>query len=139
MAFNCDMILTTNFSYMYGNDNNIPLHACITESQSQDSSSKPTKLVSMVTCVKGDEGGKKVAPKTTHLPVTRPSSDGVMYGHFNERRIEYEEVLLSERSDSQYSQSESYLSERYVQSCVGLLYIVHVLVPCTLWYTVEPL
>ena len=37
-----------------------------------------------------------------------------MYGQYNERRIEYEEVLLSERTDSQYSQSESYLSERYV-------------------------
>ena len=44
----------------------------------------------------------------------RPVSDGVMYGNFNERRIEYEEVLLSERTESQYSQSESYLSERYV-------------------------
>ena len=43
----------------------------------------------------------------------RPVSDGVMYGNYNERRIEYEEVLLSERTESQYSQSESYLSERY--------------------------
>ena len=44
----------------------------------------------------------------------RPVSDGVMYGNFNERRIEYEEVLLSEQTtESQYSQSESYLSERY--------------------------
>ena len=42
----------------------------------------------------------------------RPISDGVIYGQYNERRIEYEDVLLSERTDSQYSQSESYLSER---------------------------
>ena len=48
-------------------------------------------------------------------PRQRPVSDGVMYGNFNERRIEYEEVLLSERTtESQYSQSESYLSERYI-------------------------
>ena len=37
-----------------------------------------------------------------------------MYGNYNERRIEYEDVVLSERTESQYSQSESYLSERYV-------------------------
>lgn len=43
----------------------------------------------------------------------RPVSDGVMYGNYNERRIEYADVLLSERTESQYSQSESYLSERY--------------------------
>ena len=48
---------------------------------------------------------------TTSRP--RPVSDGAMYGNFNERRIEYEEVLLSENTESQYSQSESYLSERY--------------------------
>ncbi len=46
----------------------------------------------------------------------RPTSDGVIYGQYNERRIEYEEVLLSERTDSQYSQSESYLSERFVNN-----------------------
>ena len=53
--------------------------------------------------------------KTEPVPVStrqRPVSDGVMYGNFNERRIEYEDVLLSERTESQYSQSESYLSER---------------------------
>ena len=78
--------------------------------QSQDSGNKPTKLVSMVTCVKKHDPAMK---PTGSVPATRPSSDGVMYGNFNERRIEYEEVLLSERSDSQFSQSESYLSERY--------------------------
>jgi len=50
-------------------------------------------------------------PGSTHQ---RPVSDGAMYGNYNERRIEYEDVVLSERTESQYSQSESYLSERYV-------------------------
>jgi hypothetical protein len=39
-------------------------------------------------------------------PPKHPSSDGVMYGNFNEWRIKYEE---SERTDSQFSQ---FLSER---------------------------
>ena len=45
----------------------------------------------------------------------RPNSDGVVYGNYNERRIEYEEVLLSEATESLHSQTESYLSERCVQ------------------------
>ena len=71
------------------------------------------KLMSVVTCVKNREKAPKEisSPKTT----TRPSSDGVIYGNFNERRIEYEDVILTETSDSQYSQSESYLSERLVK------------------------
>ena len=77
--------------------------------QSQDSSCKPTKLVSVVTCIKDENGDDSARP-----PPHRPVSDGVMYGKYNERRIEYEDVLLSERTDSQYSQSESYLSEGYV-------------------------
>jgi hypothetical protein len=64
--------------------------------------------VSVVTRVKKHE--EQYVP--AHIPPKRPSSDGVMYGNFNERRIEYEEVLESERTDSQFSQSESYLSER---------------------------
>jgi hypothetical protein len=71
--------------------------------ESEDSESKPTKLVSVVTQVKN----QPVAAATRQRPV----SDGVMYGNYNERRIEYEDVLLSERTESQYSQSESYLSE----------------------------
>ena len=78
-----------------------------TQSFSQDSC-KPTKLVSVVTRVKRDSDNLQApAPQ-------RPMSDGVVYGNFNERRIEYEDVLLSERTDSQFSQSESYLSETYV-------------------------
>ena len=85
--------------------------------QSQDSSgNKPTKLVSMVTAVKRnhDSGAEAYHPQPPQQQPPRPTSDGVIYGNFNERRIEYEEVLLSERTDSQYSQSESYLSERCV-------------------------
>ena len=63
---------------------------------------------------RSDPDPSTAASKAAPLPVQRPSSDGVMYGNFNERRIEYEEVLLSEQSDSQFSQSESYLSERSV-------------------------
>ena len=80
--------------------------------QSQDSASRPTKLISVVTRVK--DGEKEEVSKPQSGAQTRPTSDGIMFGTFNERRIEYEEVLLSERTDSQYSQSESYLSERYV-------------------------
>ena len=58
--------------------------------------------------------GEKEEPNPPQASApTRPTSDGIMFGTFNERRIEYEDVLLSERTDSQYSQSESYLSERY--------------------------
>ena len=78
--------------------------------QSQDSASKPTKLISVVTRVKQGEQEEPKPPPAG--PQSRPTSDGMMYGNFNERRIEYEDVLLSERTDSQYSQSESYLSER---------------------------
>lgn len=76
--------------------------------QSQDSGSRPTKLVSVITQVKQDGGREEPRPQVV---AERPTSDGIMYGNFNERRIEYEEVLLSERTDSQFSQSESYLSE----------------------------
>ena len=79
------------------------LYTCV---QSQDSSSRPTKLVSVVTCVKG-EGQQQAAP----IVQPRPTSDGAMYANYNERRIEYEEVLLSEQTDSQYSQSESFVTE----------------------------
>lgn len=65
----------------------------------------------MVTRVKQGEKEEPRPPPAEAQP--RPISDGVMYGNFNERRIEYEDILLSERTDSQYSQSESYLSERY--------------------------
>ena len=75
-----------------------------TQSFSQDSC-KPTKLVSVVTRVKRD-------PEDPQVPTPpRPMSDGVVYGNYNERRIEYEDVLLSERTDSQFSQSESCISE----------------------------
>jgi len=47
---------------------------------------------------------------SAHPTSMRPSSDGGMYGSSYERRLDYD--LTSERSDSQYSQSESYLSER---------------------------
>lgn len=63
----------------------------------------------MVTRVRAP-GKPGSAPPTS----ARPSSDGLMYGEYNERRLEYEDILTSERSDSQYSQSESYLSERLV-------------------------
>jgi chromosome segregation ATPase len=76
----------------------------LAETGSEDSESKPTKLVSVVTQVRSEQ-----TPSSSRQ---RPVSDGVMYGNFNERRIEYEEVLLSEQTtESQYSQSESYLSE----------------------------
>ena len=76
----------------------------LTQSFSQDSC-KPTKLVSVVTRVKRD-------PEDPQVPTPpRPMSDGVVYGNYNERRIEYEDVLLSERTDSQFSQSESCISE----------------------------
>ncbi len=61
------------------------------------------KLVSVVTTVKKDKSS----------PPQRPMSDGVVYGNYNERRIEYEEILQSERTESQYSQTESYLSDRW--------------------------
>ncbi|XP_064405216.1 disks large homolog 5-like isoform X2 [Halichondria panicea] len=87
-------------------------YSCETESQ-DSSGNKPTKLVSMVTAVKRnhDSGAEAYHPQPPQQQPPRPTSDGVIYGNFNERRIEYEEVLLSERTDSQYSQSESYLSE----------------------------
>ncbi len=92
------------------------IHSSPPPLQSQDSTSRPTKLISVVTQVKNNRDRAAEEPvsssKPTSIPAQRPSSDGVMYGNFNERRIEYEEVLLSEQSDSQYSQSESYLSER---------------------------
>ena len=83
----------------------------------------------MVTAVKRnhDSGAEQYRQQRTEPPQQpppqRPISDGVIYGNFNERRIEYEEVLLSERTDSQYSQSESYLSERFVTSDV-LYYVL---------------
>ena len=85
-----------------------------TQSFSQDSMCKPTKLVSVVTRVKRD-------PDDPQAPAPpRPMSDGVVYGNFNERRIEYEEVLMSERTDSQFSQSESYISEGYAIRIVAM-------------------
>ncbi len=77
----------------------------------------------MVTRVRGQGGnqGSSVPPTST-----RPSSDGMMYGDFNERRLEYDDILTSERSDSQYSQSESYLSERSVDSLREKLITFHV-------------
>lgn len=81
--------------------------------QSQDSANRPTKLVSVVTRVK-QQGEKEESYQPPAEPQPRPTSDGIMYQNenFNERRIEYEDILLSERTDSQYSQSESYMSER---------------------------
>ena len=68
----------------------------------------PSKVI-VVGCIPLQVKDQPVAASTRQRPV----SDGVMYGNYNERRIEYADVLLSERTESQYSQSESYLSERY--------------------------
>lgn len=104
------LYLLVNFFFIACNNFIISLCICIL--QSQDSASKPTKLVSVVTRVKQGEKEESYQPPAGAQP--RPTSDGIMYQNenFNERRIEYEEILLSERTDSQYSQSESYMSER---------------------------
>ena len=109
--------------YIYRHRLDIPLHIVILYYyhrsthfnllfQSQDSASRPTKLVSLVTRVK--QQGEEESYQPPAEPQPRPTSDGIMYQNenFNERRIEYEDILLSERTDSQYSQSESYMSER---------------------------
>ena len=72
-------------------------------------------MLIMCACSMCPQVKKELEPVSMSTPSRpRPVSDGVMYGNYNERRIEYEEVLLSERTESQYSQSESYLSERSV-------------------------